>query len=136
MLLFTHQYTLVMCVHDSTTCMTLSLCQQDFFQDNGLLTRFHAVARPKFILKLKSRKISFIHKISYCCPITSKLCTDHGNITAMLCAKFQNDWTTETVFMEDRDFKFKTDFGRLCLLVRAPGLNKLRILIKRSSNVD
>ena len=42
-------------------------------------------------LKLKSHKISFIHTIHSSCQIVSKFCTEHGSITAMLCAEFQND---------------------------------------------
>ena len=46
-------------------------------------------------LKLKFGKMLFRHNIPMCCPIILKLCTEHGSITAMLCAKFQNDWATE-----------------------------------------
>ena len=35
------------------------------------------------------------HNLFLNCPIVSKFCTEHGSDTAMLCAKFQNNWTTE-----------------------------------------
>ena len=43
-----------------------------------------------------SREISFFHNICFNNPIVLKVCTEHGSVTAMLSAKFQNDWTTET----------------------------------------
>ena len=42
-------------------------------------------------LKLKSREISFIHNINLSCLIILKFYTEHGSITAVLCAKCQND---------------------------------------------
>ena len=36
--------------------------------------------------------------------IALKFCTEHGSITAVLCAKFQIDWTIETGVMDERDF--------------------------------
>ena len=41
------------------------------------------------LLKYSSTITSFI------CPIVLKFCTEHSSITAMLCAKFWNDQTTE-----------------------------------------
>ena len=46
-------------------------------------------------LKLKSCEIFFAHNICFIYPIILKFCTEHGSITAVLCAKFQNDRTTE-----------------------------------------
>ena len=37
----------------------------------------------------------FAHDLFLCRPIILKFCTEHGSDTAMLCAKFQNDWATE-----------------------------------------
>ena len=45
--------------------------------------------------KLKSREISFVHNVRFSCPIFLKFCTEHGSITAVLCAKFQNDWVAQ-----------------------------------------
>ena len=42
-------------------------------------------------LKLKSREISFVHNIRFSCPIVLKFCTEHGSITAVLCATFRDD---------------------------------------------
>ena len=55
-------------------------------------------------LKLKSREISFVHNTRFNNPIVLKFGTDHGWITAVLCAKFQNDWTTEAKVMDERGF--------------------------------
>ena len=67
-------------------------------------------------LKLKSRENSFAHDFFIRYPIVWKFCTGHGSDTAVLCAKFQNDWTTETDVMVERDFarcEFMMGFGRL-----------------------
>ena len=45
-------------------------------------------------LKLKSSEILLVHNIRFSGSIHFKFCTEHGSITAMLCAKFQNDWIT------------------------------------------
>ena len=34
----------------------------------------------------------------------TQFCTKHGSVIAALCAKFQNDWTTDTNVMDERDF--------------------------------
>ena len=46
-------------------------------------------------LDLKPCEALFAHNLFCSCPIVLKFGTEHGNDTAMLCAKFQNDWTTE-----------------------------------------
>ena len=43
-------------------------------------------------LKLTSHQNSFFDDIHVNCQIILKICTEHGSTTAMLCAKFQNDW--------------------------------------------
>ena len=71
-------------------------------------------------LKLKSRDISFVHNIRFHCPIGLKFCTEHGSDTAVLCAKFQNDRSTEAWVMDKRDFarfEFKMNFGRISYIV-------------------
>ena len=55
-------------------------------------------------LKLKSHKISFAYNIHLNNPIVLNFCTEHGSITAMLCAKFHNNWTTEIDIMDERHF--------------------------------
>ena len=52
----------------------------------------HSRSRP--ILKLKYRKTSFVHNTHVNYSIVLRLSTEHGSITAVLCAKFQNDWIT------------------------------------------
>ena len=73
--------------------------------------------RPKSIPKLKSREVSFLLSFLRNCRIVLKFCTEHGSITAVLCAKFQNVLTTMTKIMKKRDFtrfefrnRFRTDF--------------------------
>ena len=46
-------------------------------------------------LKLKSRGISLVHNTHFSCPIVLEFRTEHGSMTAMLCANFQNDWAVE-----------------------------------------
>ena len=52
--------------------------------------------RPETHLKLKSRKISFVHSIRYICPIVSKFRTEHGSVARQraLCkiSKRLDDW--------------------------------------------
>ena len=36
--------------------------------------------------------------------IIMKYFTEHGSITAVLCAKFQNNWTAEMDIKDERDF--------------------------------
>ena len=68
-------------------------------------------------LKLKSREISFAHSLFIRYPIALEFCT------AVLCAKFQNDWTTETNVMVERGFagfEFKMSFGRIYYFTQHP----------------
>ena len=58
---------------------------------------------PKLILNLNVMS-SFHMNCFLVCPIMLKFCTEHGSDTAMFCAKFQNDWTTEMDDMEKRHF--------------------------------
>ena len=52
-------------------------------------------------LKLKSRESLFSHNLFVSYLIALKW---NGSDTAMLCAKFQNDWAIETGVMDSRDF--------------------------------
>ena len=57
------------------------------------------------------------------CWIVLKFCTEHGSITAVLCAKFQNDLATKMGIVDERDFarfKFKMRFGRISYIGTAP----------------
>ena len=38
------------------------------------------------------------------CAIILKFCTEHGSMTAVLQAKFQNDWAIEKMAMDDKYF--------------------------------
>ena len=63
-------------------------------------------------LKIKSREISFAHNLLISCQIALKICTGHGSITAVLCANFQNNLTTEMNETDERHFarfEFRTD---------------------------
>ena len=74
---------------------------------------------PSQTLKPKSREISFANILFISYPIVLKFCTEHGSDTAVLCAKFQNDWTTKTAVMDDRDFarfEFNSNFRRMDIL--------------------
>ena len=67
-------------------------------------------------LKPKSREISFAHYLFPSYTIILKFCTEHGGITVVLCAKFQNDWTADTNVLDERDlarFEFKMGCGRI-----------------------
>ena len=73
--------------------------------------------------KPKPREISFAHHLFSNQPIVLKLCTEYGSDTAVLCAKFQNDWAAETDAMDERDFArfdFKMSFGRISYITQYP----------------
>ena len=76
------------------------------------------------LTKLKFRKMSFIHNICYCYLIVLKFCTEHGSITAVLCAKFQNHWTTEKNAMDRwhfMRFDLKLSLRQMLTTAMAPG---------------
>ena len=73
--------------------------------------------------------ISLAHNVFLSGPIISKFCIEHGSDTAMLCAKFQNDWanemdvTDEQVFILRRiKFEFKMDISGISCVATSPGL--------------
>ena len=72
-------------------------------------------------LKLKSCKNSFVHNICFNCPIGLKCCTEHGSDTAVLCAKFQRDRSTETWVMGKRDLSLRWISDGYLILHKAPG---------------
>ena len=79
--------------------------------------------QPETHLKLKSREVSFACNLFSSYPIILKFCTEHGNITAMLCAKFQNDCITETGVIEKRDFmifEFKRSLRWISYIAQQP----------------
>ena len=45
-----------------------------------------------------------ISSLLLCCQIVLRFCTEHDGITAILCATFQNDLTTEIDLLDKRDF--------------------------------
>ena len=66
-------------------------------------------------LKSKSCKNSFALNSYLNWPNVLKFCTEHSSITAVLCAKFRNDWAIETDVMDKLDFtrfEFKMSFGQ------------------------
>ena len=82
-------------------------------------------------LKLKSCEISFTHNLFLICKIVWKFRTEHISITAVLCAKFQNDSTTEMDVLEERDFarfEFGMRFGRHPISQQSPPEFYIRVL--------
>ena len=76
--------------------------------------------------KPKSRKISFAHNVLLSCSIVLDFHTEHDSITAMLCAKFRKDWTTETDVMGERVFtrvEFKNSFVWVSHIAQDPALS-------------
>ena len=85
-------------------------------------------------LKLKSREISFAHNSCLSWLIALKFCTEYGCITAVLCAKFQIDWTIETDVMDERNFarfELKMSFGRISYIAQNP---RPALLLNRHSS--
>ena len=61
-------------------------------------------------------KTLFAHNYMISCLIILKFCTEHGSVTAMPCAKLQNDYTAEMYDTDKFDFekfKFTTSFRRI-----------------------
>ena len=62
-------------------------------------------------LQTKSHEILFAHSWLLICKTVSKICTEHGSITAVLCANFQNDlmgwmfWMNKILW--DSEFEFE-----------------------------
>ena len=54
-------------------------------------------------LQLKLYEIAFVHNLLLSCQMVLKFCTEHGSITAVLCAKFQNHLAIEMGVMDKRD---------------------------------
>ena len=53
-------------------------------------------------LKLKSRHVSFADILLRSCLIVVNFCIEHGSDTAVLCARSQNDYATETDITQKR----------------------------------
>ena len=69
--------------------------------------------------KPKSCEISFARNLFLGYSIILKFCTEHGSDTAVLCAKFQNDWMNETDVMDEQvfaRFEFKISSERYAIL--------------------
>ena len=58
----------------------------------------------KYVFKLKSHKNMYIFKVFASNPVILKFCTEHGSLTAMLCAKSQNHWTADIDVINKQDF--------------------------------
>ena len=82
--------------------------------------------RPKLIFKLKPDEISFVQNAYFSCQIALKICAEHGSYgsyTAVLYAKFQNDFPTEQCVMGKRDFtrfEFKMCLGLTSCIAAPP----------------
>ena len=80
---------------------------------------------PKNLFKPKSREISFAHNLLLSYLIVLEFCTEHDSDTVVLYAKFQNDWTSETNVLDERDFarfEFKTYFGPISYRIYRTGM--------------
>ena len=55
-------------------------------------------------LKFKYCEFTISRNSLFICPIIWKCCTEHGSYTAVLCAKFKNDWATDNDVMDEWDF--------------------------------
>ena len=65
------------------------ICWYSYFYTSGLCK----IGCPSEThLKPKYSEISPTHNQFLKCSIVLKICTEHGSNTAVLCAKFQNDW--------------------------------------------
>ena len=72
--------------------------------------------------------MSFAQMYVFSCPIVLKFCTEHGSYSAVLCAKFQNDWTTHmnyrwTGFYEIRSSIWDKFSKALWTIYMALGIN-------------
>ena len=68
----------------------------------------------------------------------AKLFWHFAQSTAVLCAKLQNDWTTEADFMDERDFarfKFKMHFGRISHIAQPPSILRSRAQLPSPCNL-
>ena len=57
---------------------------------------------PETHLELKSHEISFIYNTRFNSLIGLKFYKEHGSDTAVLCAQFENDWSTEACVSDPR----------------------------------
>ena len=73
-------------------------------------------------LQLKSREIALAHNLFPSCQIVLKFCTEHGSITAVLCANFQNYLTYELDVMGERDLSLRRVLDGYSIMEQPPGL--------------
>ena len=79
------------------------------------------VVRGLCILNLNLIKSRFPITDFLFTQLFSQSCTEHSSDNTVLCAKFQNDWITETGLMDEQDlarFEFKTRFFRLSYIAQ------------------
>ena len=108
----------------------------EYFATTGVLCKIGFPSETH--LKLKSHKIAFAHNIRFNNAIVLKCCSEHRNVTTVLCAKFQNDWTTGADFMNERDlrrFEFKMSFGRISYNAQHTGCQKGYTLVVVNENM-
>ena len=57
-----------------------------------------------------------------------EICTEHGTIIAMPCAKFQTEWTIEVDVADERDFarfELNVSFGQISYIAQPPWFESL-----------
>ena len=64
-------------------------------------------------------ELSWVYNFCLSCETIFESCTEHGSITAMLCAKFQNDFTTQRNGMHYRDIAFENNFRQIAYIAMA-----------------
>ena len=83
-------------------------------------------------LKLESHEILFDHKSHFNNQIILKFCTAHDSITVVLCTKFQNNWTTQTYVMDERNFarfEFKMSSRQISYILHStPGASFTNVI--------
>ena len=80
-------------------------------------------AKWNLVKKKKPCDALFACNLFVSCQIVLIFCTEHGNITAVLCAKFQNNLINEMDVMDEKDFtrfEFKRSWGGIYHILKQP----------------
>ena len=81
--------------------------------------RYNIEHPPEIHLRHISRKISFVQDYIRIQLLILKFCTEHGSVTAVLCAKFQNDWMMGMGEINERDLCLRWVWAG-CVMLRRP----------------
>ena len=74
----------------------------------------------------QSMAVWCVHNIDFSCQIILKFCTEHGSVTAMLCAKYQNDWGIEKPVTHNfAIFAYKINFRGMIYIATFPEPRRL-----------